>query len=59
MDAFLKGLPAPETPPETPAEMKARLLAVTDRILAEDVPWPSARLFWRARIAGRFRFPPV
>ena len=30
----------------------ARLLALADEVLAAKVPWPSARLFWRARIAG-------
>ena len=44
------------TPPpsliEAPEVIKARLLAITDEVLEEDVPWPSARLFWRARIAG-------
>lgn len=49
MDRFLRGLP---DLPETPEAMKARLLVITDEVLARDVPWPSARLFWRARIAG-------
>ncbi|KGJ05692.1 double-strand break repair protein AddB [Paracoccus halophilus] len=49
MDQFLRALP---DPPDSEAEMKARLLVITDRVLEEDVPWPSARLFWRARIAG-------
>ncbi|WP_347267051.1 double-strand break repair protein AddB [Paracoccus sp. (in: a-proteobacteria)] len=48
MDAFLRGLP---DLPEAPEAMKARLLAASDAALAE-LPWPSARLFWRARIAG-------
>ncbi|MDO5621631.1 MAG: double-strand break repair protein AddB [Paracoccus sp. (in: a-proteobacteria)] len=39
--------PAAETPPDV---LRARLLAITDAVLAENVPWPSARLFWRARI---------
>lgn len=30
---------------------RARLLSVTDAALEEDVPWPSARALWRARIA--------
>jgi ATP-dependent helicase/nuclease subunit B len=29
---------------------RARLLAVTDRLLAEIVPWPAARRLWRGRI---------
>ena len=49
MDIFLRGLP---DLPEAPDAMKARLLAITRQVLDEDVPWPSARLFWRARIAG-------
>lgn len=49
MDRFLRGLPDLA---ESPERMKARLLAITDEVLARDVPWPSARLFWRARIAG-------
>ena len=49
MDRFLKGLP---DLPETPALMEARLLALADEVLAAKVPWPSARLFWRARLAG-------
>ncbi|WP_134680979.1 double-strand break repair protein AddB [Paracoccus ravus] len=49
MDRFLATLP---DLPETPEEMKVRLLAHTDAVLNENVPWPSARLFWRARIAG-------
>src|SRR5690606_1411839 len=35
-----------------PAAMKSRLLSITDEVLEAEVPWPSARLFWRARIAG-------
>ncbi|WP_323716523.1 double-strand break repair protein AddB [Paracoccus aminovorans] len=49
MDRFLRGLP---DLPESPEAMKARLLVITDEVLAREVPWPSARLFWRARIAG-------
>lgn len=49
MDIFLSGLPEL---PETAEAMKARLLDITAQVLDEDVPWPSARLFWRARIAG-------
>ncbi|MFG6079702.1 double-strand break repair protein AddB [Paracoccus litorisediminis] len=49
MDRFLATLP---DLPETPATMKDRLLEITDAVLNAEVPWPSARLFWRARIAG-------
>ncbi|UXU75762.1 MULTISPECIES: double-strand break repair protein AddB [unclassified Paracoccus (in: a-proteobacteria)] len=48
MDRFLRGLP---DHPETQQLMVARLLTIADEVLARDVPWPSARLFWRARIA--------
>jgi double-strand break repair protein AddB len=46
-----------ERRPETPAEAKARLLAIADAKLAEGAPWPVARRLWRAkleRIADRF-----
>jgi ATP-dependent helicase/nuclease subunit B len=36
---------------EDPAAACARLLAVAERTLAEDIPWPSAQRFWLARIA--------
>ncbi|MDS9466782.1 double-strand break repair protein AddB [Paracoccus sp. MBLB3053] len=49
MDRFLRSLPEF---PEAPEQMATRLLAITDQALQENVPWPSARLFWRARIAG-------
>lgn len=49
MDRFLRGLP---DLPESPATMRDRLLTITDQVLQDNVPWPSARLFWRARIAG-------
>ncbi|MTH78247.1 double-strand break repair protein AddB [Paracoccus aestuariivivens] len=49
MDGFLASLP---DHPELPEVMKTRLLEITDRVLSENVPWPSARLFWQARIAG-------
>ena len=35
-----------------PATLKAVLMRKTDEVLEAEVPWPSARLFWRARIAG-------
>lgn len=35
---------------EVQSEAMARLLAVTDTVLAEDIPWPSAQRLWRARI---------
>jgi ATP-dependent helicase/nuclease subunit B len=47
VEAFLRE--APEA--ETVAEAEARLIAVTERVLAAEVAWPAARRFWRARIA--------
>ncbi len=35
---------------ETPQMARARLLAISETVLAELVPWPSARLMWRARL---------
>lgn len=45
--------------PEEESEQAAaeRLLAITETVLAEEIPWPSAQRFWRARIeriAARF-----
>ncbi len=40
-----------ERPEETLAEAKARLLAISETVLAEETPFPSARLLWFARIA--------
>lgn len=47
VEAFLTPPPDADTPP---AELRARLMEATDQVLAADVPWPSARIFWRARI---------
>lgn len=35
----------------SPEALKAVLLRKADEVLEAEVPWPSARLFWRARIA--------
>ena len=35
---------------ESVEQEKARLMAITDTILAEKAPWPTARALWRARI---------
>lgn len=44
------------TPPPTAADsaqaLKDRLMEAADAVLAAQVPWPSIRMFWRARIAG-------
>lgn len=42
----------PQLSPGNAAAMAARLIAVSEAVLATDVPWPAARAFWRARIAG-------
>ncbi len=46
-EQLLKPPPAPDTPPET---LRARFLAITAEVLAEEVPWPAARAFWQARM---------
>lgn len=33
-----------------PLTERRRLMAVADRVLAEEVPWPAARALWRARL---------
>jgi len=35
---------------ETPDQAKARLLGITDTILAQNAPWPTARAIWRAKV---------
>ena len=37
---------------EPPVTEPAQLLALTDTVLAERVPWPAARLLWRGRFAA-------
>jgi ATP-dependent helicase/nuclease subunit B len=45
-EAFLKlGLP------QDPGQAADLLMQITDRVLAEDVPWPGMRAVWRARMA--------
>lgn len=39
-----------ERGPETRAEARRRLLSIADAALCEDIPWPTARSLWRARI---------
>lgn len=36
---------------ETTDEAKLRLFSLMDVVLAEEVPWPAARILWKARIA--------
>ena len=35
---------------ETPDAAKARLLGITDTILAQSAPWPTARAIWRSKV---------
>ncbi|MDG2340291.1 MAG: double-strand break repair protein AddB, partial [Paracoccaceae bacterium] len=45
LECFVKGRTE-----ETPEESKARLMAITDTILAQSTPWPTARALWRAKV---------
>lgn len=47
VELFVKGRPEGESQKEA----VGRLLAITDSVLGEDIPWPSAQRLWRARIA--------
>ncbi|TYB86447.1 double-strand break repair protein AddB [Oceaniovalibus sp. ACAM 378] len=40
-----------EVPDPTAPDARARLLALTETVLAEEVPWPTARRMWAARLA--------
>ncbi len=44
------------TPPPTALDsrqaLRERLMEAADAVLAAEVPWPSTRLFWHARLAG-------
>ncbi|MBN2631188.1 MAG: double-strand break repair protein AddB [Rhodobacteraceae bacterium] len=46
LERFVKDRPEAETRPEA----LARLMAITDTVLAEQVPWPAARALWAARM---------
>ena len=35
---------------ETPEQSKQRLLEITDTILAQNAPWPTARAIWRSKV---------
>ncbi len=48
VEALLMTRPGPDTPPDT---LKASFLAITAQVLADQVPWPAARVFWQARMA--------
>ncbi|MFV0408477.1 MAG: double-strand break repair protein AddB [Paracoccus sp. (in: a-proteobacteria)] len=43
-------LTPPPDPGISPAALKARFLDTTRAVLEEDVPWPTARAFWQARM---------
>lgn len=47
VEALVASKPAPDTPP---AVLKARFLSLTAEVLAREVPWPTARAFWAARM---------
>ncbi|CAM3199872.1 double-strand break repair protein AddB [Paracoccus nototheniae] len=49
VEALLKSRPHPDTPPEA---LRADFLRLTALVLTDEVPWPAARAFWAARIAG-------
>ncbi|MDO5647097.1 double-strand break repair protein AddB [Paracoccus sp. (in: a-proteobacteria)] len=49
VESLLRSNPAPDTPPD---ELRDRFLRLTADVLAEQVPWPTARAFWQARMAG-------
>ncbi len=46
VEGFVRDRPAAETPPEA----RARLMSLAEAVLADEIPWPSARRLWRARI---------
>ena len=45
LEVFVK-----DKPQETPEQAKVRLLDITDTILAQNAPWPTARAIWRAKV---------
>ncbi|RMC37180.1 double-strand break repair protein AddB [Paracoccus siganidrum] len=47
VEALLKTNPDAATPPEA---LRATFLRITAQVLADQVPWPSARAFWQARM---------
>lgn len=46
---LLESKPGPDMAAD---DLKARLLQITRKVLDDQVPWPSARAFWMARITG-------
>ena len=49
VERLLKSRPSATTPPQA---LRDEFLRITTEVLAEQVPWPSARVFWQARMAG-------
>lgn len=47
VESFLRPPPEADTPPQA---LRSRFLATTARVLADEVPWPTARAFWQARM---------
>ncbi|WP_347138119.1 double-strand break repair protein AddB [Paracoccus sp. SSK6] len=47
VEAMVRSNPAPDTPP---AVLKAQFLRLTAEVLVREVPWPTARAFWAARM---------
>ncbi|ARJ69552.1 double-strand break repair protein AddB [Paracoccus contaminans] len=45
-------LTPPPTAMDPPEALRERLMQAADTVLARQVPWPSVRMFWRARIAA-------
>lgn len=47
VERLLREHPAADTPP---MRLRAAFLGITAEVLASEVPWPSARVFWQARM---------
>lgn len=45
MEQFIKG-----RSDETPEQARARLLAITETVLAQNAPWPTARSIWKSKV---------
>ncbi len=49
VEALLRTRPSAQTPPDA---LRRTFLAITAQVLENEVPWPSARAFWQARMEG-------
>lgn len=49
VELLLKSRPSAATPPAT---LRDQFLRITAQVLDDEVPWPSARVFWQARMAA-------